>query len=237
MARAVGHRVVETFPSLVPLRVKGTAAYSGVALRDVEGTVLVDGRVGDRRFRGDVLFTHFGLSGPIILQLSRAAADGLRQHLPVEISLNLAPDLSAKALDEALLGRLQESPRATVATIFHDAMPRSVVPAFLAAAGIDGSKRTSEVSRGERQRLVETQRAWRFPVTGWHSMDAAEVTAGGVDVKEVDPRTFGSRLVPGLYWAGEVLDVDGYVGGYNLQAAWSTGWVAGCSAAKYVARD
>lgn len=231
MAREIGHRVVDTFPSLVPLRVPGTAPYSGVALRDIEGTVRVGGRPADRRFRGDVLFTHFGLSGPVVLQLSRAAADGLRQGLPVEIALDLRPDCSTGELDAELLERIQSKPRAAIGTLFHDMMPRRLVPAFFVAAGVDASRRTSEVSRADRQRLVETLRSWVFPVTGWHSMEAAEVTAGGVDVRDVDPRTFASRLVPGLYWAGEVLDVDGYVGGYNLQAAWSSGWVAGRSAA------
>ncbi len=236
MARALGHRVTETFPSLVPLRVAGTRELSGVALRDAEGTAWVAGKVADRPFRGDVLFTHFGLSGPIVLQLSRAVCDGLRRGLPAQISLNLRPDLAAADLDADLLARLAEQPRAALATVAGAFMPRSVVPAFLAAAGLEGATSASEASRGARLRLVETLRAWRFEIAGWHSIEAAEVTAGGVDVREVDPRTFASRLVPGLYWAGEVLDVDGYVGGYNLQAAWSSGWVAGAAAAAYARR-
>ncbi|MBM3275425.1 MAG: aminoacetone oxidase family FAD-binding enzyme, partial [Candidatus Sericytochromatia bacterium] len=233
MARDVGHRVAETFPSLVPLRVAGTADLSGVALRGVEGSVRVDGKTAGPAFRGDVLFTHFGLSGPVILQLSRAASDGLRRGGAAEIRIDLFPGLSVAQLDSRWIERLANAPRAHLSTLLQADLPRSAAGAFLAAAGVPGDRVSSELSRSERLRIVETLRAWRFPVAGWHSMEAAEVTSGGVDVREVDPRTFASRLVRGLYWAGEVLDVDGYVGGFNLQAAWSSGWVAGRAAAAY----
>lgn len=234
MAAEVGHAVVEPFPSLVPLRVPGTRELAGVSLKDVEGTVVVDGAVADRRFRGDMLFTHFGLSGPIILQLSRAAAQGIHRHQAVEIRINLVPDLNASELDAQVLRRFQEAPKAQLSTMLKDDLPKSVVGPFLAGAGLEAQKKVSEISRGDRQRLVEAMRAWRFEVTGWHSFEVAEVTAGGVDVREVDPRTFQSRLVEGLFWAGEVLDVDGYVGGFNFQAAWSSGHAAGVAAAKAV---
>lgn len=230
-AEEAGHRVVEQFPSLVPLRVAGTKELAGVALKDVEGTVLVDGKVAERRFRGDMLFTHFGLSGPIVLQLSRSAAEGLHRGKAVELRINLKPDLSAAEVEAELRARIDASPRALVASLFRDDMPRSVVAPFLAASGVDGAGKVAELSRGDRARLVETMRAWRFPVTGWHSFEVAEVTAGGVDTKEVDPRTFQSKRVEGLYWAGEILDVDGYVGGFNFQAAWSSGHAAGSAAA------
>jgi predicted Rossmann fold flavoprotein len=233
LAREVGHHVTETFPSLVPLRVAGTRELAGVALRDVEGTVRVGGRAAGRPFRGDVLFTHFGLSGPVILQLSRAAAGALRRGLAVAVRLDLRPGATASEVDLDLRRRLAGQPRASLATILQGFMPRAAVPRFLAAAGVDGATTSSEVSRSVRQRVQETLRGWSFPIDGWHSVEAAEVTAGGVDVREVDPRTFASRLVPGLYWAGEVLDVDGYVGGFNLQAAWSGGWVAGTAAAAH----
>lgn len=237
MARAVGHHVTDPFPSLVPLRVPGTRDLAGVSLRDVEGTVLADGKVADRRFRGDLLFTHFGLSGPIILQLSRAAAQGLHEGRAVEIRINLKPDSSVSELDAEWLARIAESPKAQVTSLLKDDLPKSVAASFLASAGVDGTRRVSELSRGDRQRLVETLRAWAFPVTGWHSFDVAEVTAGGVDVREVDPKTFASKLVQGLYWAGEVLDIDGYVGGFNFQAAWSSGHAAGVAAARAIAQS
>lgn len=232
MAEAVGHRVTPLFPSLVPLRVSGTKQLAGVSLRDVEGTVLVEGKVADRRWRGDMLFTHFGLSGPVILQLSRAAAEGLHRQQPVELRLNLKPDRAAAELDAHLLTRIAENPKAQAGSLFKDDLPKSVIPSFLASAEVSPEKKVSELSRGDRQRLVETMRAWRFVVTGWHSFDVAEVTAGGVDTREVDPKTFESRLIKRLYWAGEVLDVDGYVGGFNFQAAWSSGFAAGRAAAK-----
>ncbi|MBO9542290.1 NAD(P)/FAD-dependent oxidoreductase [bacterium] len=232
MAEAAGHRVVDLYPSLVPLRVNGTKPLAGVSLKDVEGTVMVDGKVADRRWRGDMLFTHFGLSGPIVLQLSRAAAEGLHRSKAVELRLNLKPDLSAQEVESELLARINAAPRSQVASLFKDDMPKSVIEPFLEAAGVEATKKVAELSRGDRQRLAETLRAWRFPVTGWHSFEVAEVTAGGVDTKEVDPKTFQSKLVKGLYWAGEVLDVDGYVGGFNFQAAWSSGHAAGTAAAE-----
>ncbi|HEY9899479.1 MAG TPA: NAD(P)/FAD-dependent oxidoreductase [Pantanalinema sp.] len=231
LAEAVGHRVADLYPSLVPLRVSGTKELAGVSLKDVEGTVLVDGKVADRRWRGDMLFTHFGLSGPVVLQLSRSAAEGLHRGRAVELRINLKPEMSASELEAELLARIEAAPRSLVASLLKDDMARSVVEPFLEASGVDGAKKVAELSRGDRARLVETLRGWRFPVTGWHSFEVAEVTAGGVDTKEVDPRTFQSKLVSGLYWAGEVLDVDGYVGGFNFQAAWSSGHAAGTAAA------
>jgi hypothetical protein len=234
LARELGHRVTDLFPSLVPLRVGGTKELAGVSLKDVDGGVWIDGKASGRRFRGDMLFTHFGLSGPIILQLSRAAAEGLHAGSSVEVRIDLKPDLSASEVDALLLARIEEAPRAQVSSLLREDVPRSVVGPLLLAAGVQGDRRVSELSRADRQRLAETMRAWRFPVTGWHSFEVAEVTAGGVDLKEVDPRTFESKRIAGLYWAGEVLDVDGYVGGYNFQAAWSSGHAAGIAAARAV---
>ncbi len=234
LARAAGHTVTELFPSLVPLRVDGVTELAGVALRDVEGTVLVEGRVADRPFRGDVLFRHSGLTGPVILQLSRAAADGLRRGRSVEVRLDLQPGRDDAAVDADLRARMSARPGAQIGTVLHEYLPKAAVPHLLRAAELDASARVAEFPRESRRRLVRTLKAWRFPVAGWHSFDVAEVTAGGVDVREVDPKTFESKRVAGLYWAGEVLDVDGYVGGYNLQAAWSSGYLAGLAAARRV---
>lgn len=232
LARSVGHTVTELFPSLVPLNVAGVAALAGIALRDVEGSVWIAGEKHDRSFRGDLLFRHSGLTGPIILQLSRAAADGLRRHCPVEIAIDLAPGQDEAHVDAGLLERVKSRPGVQLATILQEVLPKAAVPHLTAAAGVSATQRVSELSRDVRRRLVRVMKDWRFPVTGWHSFDVAEVTAGGVDVAEVDGKTFASRKIAGLYWAGEVLDVDGYVGGYNFQIAWSTGYLAGLAAAR-----
>lgn len=231
MVAAVGHHVTPLVPSLVPLTVPGLQALAGVALRDVEGAVWVDGTLADRPWRGDMLFTHTGLTGPIILQLSRAAAQAVQQRRKAEIRLNLRPDQSRAELDQDLQRLWQERGRQQLSTILQDYLPKSVVPVFLAQAQLPGERKLAELGKAVRQTLCQWLQGWAFPVTGWQSFDIAEVTAGGVDLADVDPKTMASKVLPGLYLAGEILDVDGYVGGYNLQAAWSTGWVAGTQAA------
>ncbi len=232
IARAVGHTVTDLFPSLVPLKVEGVGGLAGIALRDVEGIVLVDGKKADGPFRGDMLFTHSGLSGPVILQLSRAACEALRRGATAEIRIAVRPGATADAIDSDLRQRFAARSAAQLATVISELMPKAAAALFLSNAGVAADRPVSQLTRDERRRLVEGLLSWRFAVTGWLSFDIAEVTAGGVDLKEVDPKTFESRIVKGLFWAGEVLDVDGYVGGYNLQAAWSTGWVAGKGAAR-----
>jgi predicted Rossmann fold flavoprotein len=232
MVAAVGHQVTPLFPSLVPLTVPGVPSLAGVALRDVEGTVWVDGKLADRSWRGDMLFTHTGLSGPIILQLSRAAAKAVQEGQTAQIRINLRPDQTPPDLDQELQQLWQERGRQQLRTALQDYLPKSVVPVFLAQADLPGDRKLAELGKPVRKTLRQWLQGWTFPVTGWQSFDIAEVTAGGVALSEVDPKTMASKVLPGLFLAGEILDVDGYVGGYNLQAAWSTGWVAGTMAAR-----
>lgn len=232
MVTALGHTVTPLFPSLVPLKTTGVTGLAGVALRDVEGTVWLDGQRADRPWRGDLLFTHSGVSGPIVLQLSRAAAAGLTDKRPVELRLNLRPDQRPDELDRDLQALWQERGKQQLATLVTDWMPKSVVPVFLQAQGLDPQQKIAEAGKDVRRKLANGLQQWRIPITAWQSFDIAEVTAGGVALAEVDAKTMASTLVPGLYFAGEILDVDGYVGGFNFQAAWSTGWVAGQQAAR-----
>lgn len=231
MARAVGHHVTDLVPSLVPLRVPDTRELAGVALRGVEGRVHVDGKLADRPWIGDMLFTHTGLSGPIILQLSRAACQAVHRHQAAEIRIDVVPDRPHDDLAQWLQAQIDQHPKMQLATALSRWLPRSASEVFVARLDIAGDRRLAGLGKADRQRVVEQLKGWRFPVTGWHSFEAAEVTAGGVDLKEIDPKTFASRLVPGLFFAGEILDVDGYVGGFNFQCAWSSGWIAGESAA------
>ncbi|MBM3258129.1 MAG: NAD(P)/FAD-dependent oxidoreductase [Candidatus Sericytochromatia bacterium] len=232
--RRLGHTIAPTYPSLVPLRVEGTTPLAGVALRGVRGRVRVPGTKEPLPWDGDVLWTHFGLSGPIVLQLSRALAEGWVAGAQGSLQLDLEPERSADDLDAAIRHLVTTAGSRTARSLVPEHVPRALVPEVLAAADVPAERRLAELSKAERLRLVATLKGWSFVPSGWHSFEAAEVTAGGVVVDEVNPRTMASRLLEGLYLAGEVLDVDGYVGGYNLQAAWSTGAVAGRAAAASV---
>jgi predicted Rossmann fold flavoprotein len=180
-----------------------------------------------------MLFAHFGITGPIILYLSRHAVVQLKQKKKVEIALNLKPALTREQLDMGLQRDWQEHPKQQLRNALTERLPERLIPRTLETAGVDGDKRCSEVSKKDRNKLLDTFFRWRLEVDHWLSKEVAEVTAGGVDLKAVDPKTLESKIVKGLFWTGEVLDVDGYIGGYNFQAAWSTGWVAGQVAARY----
>jgi predicted Rossmann fold flavoprotein len=175
--------------------------------------------------REAVLFAHFGLTGPAILDVSRAVArhDGPE---PAELVLDVAPDLTPDAIDARLQADARSGRRA-VSGILPASIPRRLAGALLGAAGIAGDRMGPDLTREERRRLVATIKGLRLPITGTLGFAKAEVTSGGVVLDEVDPQTLQSRLQPGLLFCGEVLDLDGLIGGYNFQAAWSTGWLAG----------
>lgn len=231
LAAAAGHAIVPLRPALVPLETAGDVAprLQGLALRGVAVRLYAGGR---RRaaHTGDVLCTHFGLSGPAVLALSRAAGDALRAGQEVALSLDLFPDLDGRALDDRLRRALDDHGRQQAATVLAGLVPHRLAPIALAQAGVAPEKRASEVSAAARRRLGTWLQDWRLEVTGCRPWSEAQVTAGGVDLREVDPQSMASRLVDGLYLAGEVLDLDAGTGGYNLQAAFSTGWLAGCAA-------
>jgi predicted Rossmann fold flavoprotein len=233
LAAAVGHTIVPVRPALVPLVTAGTLAsrLQGLSLRSVAVRLYVEGK---RRaaLSGDVLFTHFGLSGPAILTLSRQVVDALRQGQAVVVALDLLPNLAEHSLDERLRGDLEAHGRQQVDNLLAGLLPRRLAVVLLEQAGIPPEKRASQVSAGERKRLRAAIEDLRLAVTGHRPWTEAQVTAGGVDLREVDPQTMASRRVRGLYLAGEVLDLDAGTGGYNLQAAFSTGWLAGRSAAR-----
>lgn len=231
LAEAAGHTVVPTRPALVPLETAGDLALrlQGLALRGVAVRLYAGGKKRAAR-TGDVLLTHFGLSGPAVLSLSRAAVDALRAGQEVVLALDLFPDLDGRALDERLRRELEAHGRQQASTLLAGLLPRRLAPSALAQAGVAPETRASQVSAAARRRLGAWLQDWRFEVTGHRPWSEAQVTAGGVDLREVDPRTMASRRVRGLYFAGEVLDLDAGTGGYNLQASFSTGWLAGQSA-------
>jgi predicted Rossmann fold flavoprotein len=231
LARSVGHTIVPIRPALIPLETAGDVAprLEGLSLRNVNVSVWVDGRKESEAF-GEMLFTGFGVSGPLILTLSREVVDALRAGQRVALSINLKPALDHPTLDARILRDIEASPKRHVQNTLKDLLPSSLIPVCLDLVRISAHKPAHQITAEERKRLRVWLKDFRLEVTDHRPLKEAIVTAGGVDTAEVDPHTMASRLIDGLYFAGEVLDIDAETGGYNLQAAFSTGWVAGQSA-------
>ncbi len=230
-ARRLGHTVTEILPALVPLETEETLDLQGLSLKNVRVKLLADGKSVAEQF-GEMLFTHFGVSGPIILTLSRQAAQLLHAGKFVELEINLKPALSPEVLDARILRDFDKFKRKAIKNALIELLPAKLIPVVLDAAFIDENKRVDEITVIERRRLLESLRGLILTVTKTRPIDEAIVTAGGVDVKEIDPKTMRSKVVENLFVVGEVLDIDGFTGGFNLQAAWSTGFVAGTAAAQ-----
>lgn len=233
LAAAVGHAIVPVRPALVPLETVGDLAprLQGLALRGVTGR-LYAGEQQIAARSGDLLFTHFGLSGPAVLALSRRAVDARRAGQEVVLAIDLFPDREESALDEQLRHALDAHGRRQVGHLLASLLPRRLAAVACAEAGLDPAKRGGQVTAAERARLRRWLKGFRLAIRGPRPWSEAQVTAGGVDLREVDPRTMASRIVRGLYLAGEVLDLDAGTGGYNLQAAFATGRLAGQMAAR-----
>ncbi len=233
LAASVGHTIVPIRPALVPLEIEGDvpSRLQGLSLRNINARFFHKDEVFAEGF-GEMLFTHFGVSGPIVLSQSRKVVDALRKGRRVELSIDLKPALDDEKLDARLLRDLDAHGKRQFQTILKDLLPRKLIPVCVDLVGIPARKPAHQITTGERQRLRTWLKDFRLSVSGHRSFKEAIITAGGVDLREVDPRTMGSKLVDGLYFAGEVLDLDADTGGYNLQAAFSTGWLAGTSAAK-----
>ena len=182
-------------------------------------------------FQGEMLFAHFGLTGPVILSLSRFYQ---RSGETYAVRIDLKPALSPEILDKRLQRDFQRYQRKRLANAMVDLLPRALIPAVIKQAGLDGEQAIAELTRAQRWDIGRALKALSVPITGTRPLEEAIITVGGVDLSEVDPRTMASKKAEGLYIAGELLDVDGYTGGYNLQAAFSTGWTAGESAAANV---
>jgi predicted Rossmann fold flavoprotein len=232
LAESVGHTIVPIRPALVPLVTGGDIAprLQGLSLRDVTVRVLAGGKKRGEAF-GEMLFTHFGLSGPIILSLSRQVVDLLSRGECVVLSIDLKPALDERKLDARLQRDVVSHGKQQFRTLLKGLLPAKLIQVCIDLTGIPPEKRAHQLTAQERRRLRIWLKDFRVEVTGHRPIAEAIVTAGGVDTREIDPRTMASRLVEGLYFAGEVLDLDADTGGYNLQAAFSTGWVAGRSAA------
>ena len=230
MAQELGHTIVEPQGSLVPLETAGEDCQQmqGLSLRNV-GVKLLDGK-GKERYKdfGELLFTHFGISGPTVLSASAhlGKGDGWR------LSIDLKPALDAQKLDERILRDLDQYRNRSMENALTDLLPRSMIPVILRRIGVDGSVQANAFTKQQRRQLVEQLKDFSVEITGKRPVAEAIVTSGGVKVGQIDPKTMASKLVSGLYFAGEIIDCDAYTGGFNLQIAWATGFAAGNAAAE-----
>lgn len=237
LAQAAGHTLIPIKPSLVPLEVEEDwiRELQGLSLKNVAATVLGNGKKAAEDF-GEMLFTHYGLSGPIILSLSKKVSE-LLAAVPaqeVAIEINLKPALSAETLDKRLQRDFTKFARKQLKNSLHDLLPAKLVPVIIDLSFIDPDKFVHQITKEERLRLLHVLQHLSFTISRTRPVAEAIVTAGGVSTKELNARTMESKLLPGLFFAGEVIDIDGYTGGFNLQAAFSTGYVAGKYAASSV---
>jgi predicted Rossmann fold flavoprotein len=233
LAESVGHTIVPIRPALVPLETAGNVAsrLQGLSLRNVNVTVWANQKQQAEAF-GEMLFTHFGVSGPTILSHSGRIVDALRLGQRVHLSIDLKPALDDKELDARLIRDLNAHGKRQYRALLKGLLPSKLIPVCMAMTEIPPTRVSHQITAQERGRLRSWLKDFRLEVSGHRPLREAIITAGGVDTREVDPRTMASRLLKGLYFAGEVLDIDADTGGYNLQAAFSTGWVAGRSAAQ-----
>jgi predicted flavoprotein YhiN len=259
ISAALGHNIVKLKPALVPLIVREqelAQSMQGVSLRNVRATAFqgeaasidsaltpdcVYGRgekksprppVVESRF-GEMLFTHFGLGGPIILLMSLSVVEAMGKG-PVSILIDLKPALTRKHLHKRLQRDMDNSSKRKIAGIIKEYLPSKMIEPFIEQTGIDKEKLAHQITASEREKVVEVLKALRFNIKSTLSLEKAIVTAGGVALDEIDQRTMASKLITGLYFCGEVMDIDADTGGYNLQAAFSTGYLAGEKAAEYV---
>ena len=263
LAAATGHTIVKLRPALVPLVVKEiehAKSMQGVSLQNVRLTAFrcsaaeidpaktptrdtgrgIPGKkqqapVIESRM-GDMMFTHFGIGGPVTLQMSLAVVDALASS-PVSVAIDLKPAFGYKELQARLQRDFDSYGKRSYHNILKELLPQKLIAPFIEMTGIPPEKCGCDITAAERERLLVLLKSLRFNIKAALPLTSAMVTAGGVALKEIDPQTMGSKLVKGLYFGGEVMDIDAETGGYNLQAAFSTGFLAGESAAKYVAEN
>lgn len=228
-AEESGHKVTELSPALVPFELleEDARELQGLSLKNIEASVLKGGKEIYREF-GEMLFTHFGVSGPVILSASSFVARELKKQRLI-LSIDLKPALSPEQLDDRILRDFEEEKNKQFKNSLSRLLPAKLIPVMIKRSGIHPDKKVNEITREERRQLVEALKGMRFTITGLRDFKEAIITQGGISVKDVNPSTMESKKVTGLYFAGEVLDLDAVTGGFNLQIAWSTGWTAGAS--------
>ncbi len=235
LARALGHTIKPLSPSLVPLTSEDPdcAAMQGLSLRNVQLTLHERGGRALWSALGELQFTHFGVTGPLVLSASAHMEEGRRYTLEID----LKPGLPEEKLDARLLRDLGENNRREFKNALDALLPRSLIPVVIRRSGIPPETRAGNVTRIQRQALLQLLKHFTLEISGMRPVKEAVITRGGVDVKEVNPSTMASRKAAGLFFAGEILDLDAYTGGFNLQIAWSTGRAAGLAAAEFSGRS
>lgn len=229
MAEKLGHTIVPVRGSLVPLEEHGgwCAQMQGLALKNIEIKLVNQKNKVVYRDFGELLFTHFGLSGPTVLSASAHMKEGERYTLAID----LKPALDEQKLDQRILRDFEQYQNRDLENALKDLYPKTMIPVMISRAELDPSMKVNSVTKQQRRRLLELTKYFPIEIEGPRPVEEAIVTAGGVCVKEIDPRTMESKLVRGLHFAGEVMDLDAYTGGFNLQIAWATGYAAGTAAA------
>lgn len=229
-----GHSIVTPRASLIPLvcEEEWLKQLQGLSLKNVTLKITDENGKKIAEEFGEMLFTHFGISGPIVLSESFKVVDyWQKKHEPLQAYIDFKPALSREKLDARILREIEEQNKKQLKNSLHALMPTKLIPVFLQLTGINGDKEMHQITREERAKMVDILKDFRFTVTGARPVEEAIVTAGGVSIKEIAPKTMESKLVKGLYFTGEVLDIDAQTGGFNLQAAFSTGYLAGQAAA------
>lgn len=226
-AKELGHTVTELFPSLVPMEVKEWYAkeLQGLSLKNVSAAIY-DGKKKLYEEFGEMLFTHYGVSGPIIISASSIVGRKLNTH-ELKLSIDLKPALSIEQLDQRVLRDFEENKNRQFKNAVTHLFPAKLIPIMIDLSGISEDKKVNEISREERSAFVHLIKNFEMTLTGLRDYNEAIITKGGISVKQIDPGTMESKLIKSLYFAGEVLDLDALTGGFNLQIAWSTGFLAG----------
>lgn len=241
MAEHVGHTITKIKPSLVPLTCNGKSKniceqLQGLSLKNVAIKIKCQDKIVYEDF-GEMLFTHYGLSGPIILSSSAILIrykniESLLKENNVKIYIDLKPALDEEKLDSRILRDFEELKNKQFKNSLEKLLPRKMIEPFIEITKIIPEKRINEITKEERKRMVETLKRFELTIDGFRSIEEAIVTSGGISIKEINPKTMESKIIKGLYFAGELIDLDAFTGGFNLQIAWSTGYVAGGGYAK-----
>ena len=239
MAAQTGHTVTRCLPSLVPMNIRGEepAQMQGLSMKNVEMSFYTRKTNGKKKelYRefGEMMFTHFGITGPIVLSASSRLGSAFESE-QVYAELDCKPALSKEKLHKRILRDFEANPNVILKNSLGGLLPRSMIPVVLKISGLRGEKAVNQVTREERDKLVDVIKGMVFSIESLRGWNEAIITKGGVNVREINPATMESKQIQGLYFAGEVLDVDALTGGFNLQIAWSTGYTAGESAAERV---
>ena len=232
LATRLGHKVTELIPSLIPLESDSPLCsdMQGLSLKNIAIKILDENNKALYSDFGEMMFAHFGVTGPVIL----SASAHLREIdiSKLTLSIDLKPALDEKTLDARLLSDFKEKSNKDLINSMGALLPSKMITPFIGCTGIDERKKVNSLTKEERHKILTLLKDFRIPITGFRPIEEAIVTSGGIDVKEISPKTMESKIIPGLYFAGEVIDVDAYTGGFNLQIAFSTGYLAGKSAAE-----